>query len=205
MVRQVIIGNSAAGLSAIKAIRQVDLSCPITLISAENYIAYSPVLLTYYLKGNISREDLFVVDSDFYELNRVITKFGSEAVAVDPFKQTVHLKDRAKVEYDNLLIATGASPIIPSISQELDNVFSLRTIKDAEKILKCAKTAKEIIIVGAGLIGLQVADALLREQVKLTIIEWARQVFPESIDADCAALSKKSWNPTEYQSYWERR
>ena len=93
MPRQVIIGNSAAGLSAIKAIREVDLSCPITLISAENCNAYSPVLLTYYLKGRISREDLFVIDGDFYKDMGVQTILGSKAVAVDPRKHTVHLEN----------------------------------------------------------------------------------------------------------------
>ncbi len=107
--RQVIIGNSAAGLAAIKAIRGVDTSCPITLISAENGNAYSPVLTTYYLSGRISREDLFIVDSDFYKMTNVKTVLGSKAVGLDTSKQMVHLENNGDIEYDNLLIATGSS------------------------------------------------------------------------------------------------
>ena len=82
MARQVIVGNSAASLSAIKAIREVALSCPITLISAENCSVYSPVLLTYYLAGRISREELFVVDGDFYQDMGIETIFGSKVFSL---------------------------------------------------------------------------------------------------------------------------
>ena len=116
IARQVIIGNSAAGLSAIKAIREVDASCPITLVSAENCNGYSPVLIPHYLKGRILRGDLFIVDSDFYRRSGVLTKFGSKALTVDPLEQTVYLENSRKVVYDNLLIATGASPVSRSIS-----------------------------------------------------------------------------------------
>jgi len=190
--KQVIIGNSAAALSAIKAIREVDRLCPITLISAESCNAYSPVLLTYYLKQRLSREDLFIVDSDFYKVNGVRTIFGTKATRVDPLRQVVHLDNGREVGYDNLLIATGASPMSMDSSEDgFANIFSLRTIEDAEKILECAKTAKEVIVIGAGLIGLQVVDALREKGAKLTLIEWFGQVLPESVDADCANLVQK--------------
>lgn len=190
--RQVIIGNSAASLSAIKAIREMDKLCPITVISAENCNAYSPVFLTYLLRGALSKKDLFITGSDFYKDNGVVAIFGNKAVHVDPKIQQVHLNNDSTVEYDNLLIATGASPISPVASMKgLDNVFSLRTITDAEKILKCAKMSKEVLIVGGGLIGMQVANAFVGKKTKLTIMEWSKQVLPESIDVDCAAILQK--------------
>jgi NAD(P)H-nitrite reductase large subunit len=74
LTKQVILGNSAAGLRAVQAIRDVDDSCPITLISMEDCRSYSPVLLTYYLKGKIPREDLFIVSHEYYKENRIETK-----------------------------------------------------------------------------------------------------------------------------------
>jgi len=185
-VRQVIVGNSAAGLSAIKAIREVDQSCPITLISAESCDAYSPVLLTYYLSGRISREGLFIADSDSYKINKVKTIFGNKVIGLDPSKQTVYLEDGGRVEYDNLLIATGASPI--TLGNGLKNVVSLRTVEDTERILELGGRAKEAVIVGSGLIGLQAGDSLCKKGVRPTFVEWAEQVFPENIDTDCAAI-----------------
>jgi len=190
--RQVIIGNSAAGLSAIKGIRKVDRVCPIILISVESCNAYSPVLTTYYLKGRISKEDFFIVDSDFYRSQGIKTVFGRKVIEVDPLEQKVRLDNGIDIMYDNLLIATGASPInLGSSGNGLDNVFSLRTIESAEGIFECAKTAKEVVLIGAGLISLQTGDALSKEGVKLTIIEQARQILPETVDDDCAAIVQK--------------
>ncbi len=111
---------------------------------------------------------------------------------MDPLRQTIHLKNSEDVEYDNLLIATGASPMSLEISGGGPaNVFSVRTVEDAENILEYARVSKDIIVVGAGLIGLQVSDALYREKRRFTIIEWSEQVLPELIDSDCAAILQK--------------
>lgn len=190
--RQVIIGNSAASLSAIKAIRKVDLSCPMTLISAEDCDGYSPVLIPYYLKGRISRGGLFIVDPDFYRFNGIRTEFGSKALAVDPLKRTVYLENRGKVVYDKLLIATGASPVrLDGSGEEVANVFSLRTIEDADRIVGCARTAKEVVIIGGGLVGLQIADALFKERIKVTILVSSRRLLSQNFDAPCSAIVQK--------------
>jgi NAD(P)H-nitrite reductase large subunit len=190
---RVIIGNSGAALGAIQAIREVDTSSSITLISAENGNAYSPVLLSYYLHGAISREDLFIVDSKFYVTMGVKTIFGKSAVAIDPSRNVVHLQNGMAVEYDNLLIATGASPITPNGMENVsDGVFSLKTIDDADRILDCARRAQRAAVIGGGLIGLQVSDALHRRGIKVAIIEAAGQLLPDSVDADCALLLQQS-------------
>jgi NAD(P)H-nitrite reductase large subunit len=191
--KQVVIGNSAAGLAAVKAIREVDRACPVTLISAEDCNAYSPVLLTYYLANQISKEDLFVVDDDFYKQHQVNLIFGVKAINLDASAQRVLLEDSSQVEYDKLLIATGASAIrLDGTGDKAGHVFTLRDIKDAEKIMKCGRKAKEAIIVGAGLIGLQTADALFRKGINCTIVERANQVFPENVDRECAGIIQKT-------------
>jgi len=191
--RQVIIGNSAAGISAIKGIREKDRSCPITLISAEKCNAYSPVLTPYYISRKIPKKSLFFVNHRFYRNHRVRRIFGNKAVAVDPPKQVVYLEDNTRVEYDHLLIATGASPIFPGPMKAgmHQYVAILRTINDAEKIITLSKKAQEILIVGAGLLGLQVVNAIFKPGVKLTIVEYAKHILPEKIDADCAALLQR--------------
>lgn len=191
--RQVIIGNSAAGISAIKAIREKDRSCPIILISTERCNAYSPVLTPYYISRKIPKKGLFFVNHKFYQDLRVKKILGNKAVAIDPSRQVIYLEDNARVEYDHLLIATGASPIIPGpIRTDIHQyVAGLRTIQDAEKIITNGKKAKEILIVGAGLLGLQVANALFRPGVKLTIGEYANHILPERIDADCSSLLQR--------------
>ncbi len=191
-VRQVIIGNSGAALAAIRAIREVDDLSSITVISDQKYTSYSPVLLTYYLSGRISWEDLFIAGGDFYNKNEVKTRFGSRAIAVDTSRQIVSLQNDERVEYDHLLIATGASPIgLHHSEAELNNVFCLRTIEDAQRILERTRTAKEVVVVGGGLIGLQTVEALSRKGFKLTLVEWSKQLLPEMVDVGCASIIQK--------------
>lgn len=192
--KQVIIGNSAAGLSAISAIRSIDGSCPITVISAENCMAYSPVLLTYYIAQKIGRDDLFIADDRFYREHNVKTIFGDRAVGIDPAQQTVYLEDDTKLEYDNLLIATGASAKYPTKeSSKIPRILTVRTIEDAERIIRLSKDAQEIVVLGAGLISMQVANALAlaKKGIKLTFVVGSRYILSQNIDDGCAAILQK--------------
>ena len=108
--RIVIVGNSAAALSAIRAIRQRSLEHSITLISREDCCAYSPVLTTHYLADRMPEERLFIVDESFYRGAGVECVLGKEAVGLDPNRQVVVLNDGKRIYYDRVLIATGASP-----------------------------------------------------------------------------------------------
>ena len=191
--KQVIIGNSAAGLSAVKAIRKRGCSSPVTLISAENCSAYSPVLTTYYIAHKIDRDSLFIADDRFYRDYDVRRKLGRRAVGIDPAKQVVYLEDDTTVEYDNLLIATGASAKSPD-NMEADAseyVSTLRTIEDAEKIIRLSKDAKEVVVVGAGLVSLQAANAIFKEGRKVTFVVGSKQILSQNIDAECAAIIQR--------------
>ena len=187
--RQVIIGNSAAALGAVKAIRRFDGSCPVTMISADNCLAYSPVLLPYYIAGKIGRDGLFVVNADFYKRNRVKLILGNEVVNVDTKDQKVHLNDGSVLEYDNLLIASGSAPEkLSAIGEHMARVMTLRTIDDAQKIVEISKSAKDILISGAGLASLEVANALRRGDRKVTVMAKSKQILSRNADAECASI-----------------
>lgn len=191
-VKNVIIGNGAAGVNAIKAIRESGSSCDIVMVTAENCNAYSPVLITHYLSGEILLEEVFVVDSQFYKKNCVQVAFGDKAIGLDPSKQIVYLESGKKILYDNLLIATGATPrCLLAKSPEVNQVLSVWTLQDAKNVLQLAKTGKEIIIIGGGLIGLRVADALSRYGVHLTILESMGHILYRNVDADCAQIIQR--------------
>ncbi len=188
--KHTIIGNSAAGLSAVKAIRKTGDSGPIVLISAEDCNAYSPALTTYYIGGQIDRPALFLADDSFYKELNVQTIFGRRAVAIDPVKQLVYLDRGPKVSYDDLLIATGASPIsLGHVEREaLEYISTLRTIEDADKIRQAIQTAKRVVVVGAGLVSLQTIKAILGRGIKITVVEVAQQVLPQQTDPESAAI-----------------
>jgi len=188
--KHTIIGNSAAGLSAVKAIRKMGDSGPIVLISAENCNAYSPVLTTHYIGGEIRRADLFLVDDSFYRRFDVETMFGRRAVEIDPVNRLVYLDNGSKVAYDNLLIASGAS------ARSLDNVdvdaseyvSTLRTIDDADKIKEACEKAKEVVVTGAGLVSLQTIKAILGRGMRITAVVGSQQVLSQQMDPESAAI-----------------
>jgi NAD(P)H-nitrite reductase large subunit len=108
--RIAIIGNSAAALSAIRAIRQRSVDHSITLVSREDCCAYSPALTTHYLSDRMSKEKLFMVDESFYRRSGFECILGREVVELDHNRQTVVLDDGKRIDYDRVLVATGASP-----------------------------------------------------------------------------------------------
>ncbi len=185
--RHLIIGNSAAALSAVKAIREVDSTSRITLVSAENHYAYSPVLLTYYVSQKIKRSALFLTDQRCYQQYGVELILGNPATGVDPQNQQVHLASDDILEYDNLLIATGSSPKRLGIKgEDLAGVFTLKTIDDADQLVKFAGGMKDIVIIGGGLIGLQAANALYTAGRNIKIIIGSKQPLSQNVDPSCA-------------------
>ena len=186
----VIIGNSAAALSAVRAIRARGGAEQITIVSKEECHAYSPVLTTYYLRGAIPEQGLFICDAGYYLDRDLDCHFGVAAVELDAEAQTVLFDDGTKVGYDALLIASGASPkhlggLDPEIAAE---VCYLRTIEDARRIKELADRAKHIVVLGGGLVSLQVASAVARPDLQVTCVVASEQVLSQNVDAECAEI-----------------
>jgi NAD(P)H-nitrite reductase large subunit len=191
--RLLILGNSAAALAALSAYRAQGGEGELILVSREACDAYSPVLTTYYLRGQIPEEKLFVCDASFYEAGKVARIFGPAVVALDTKEQTVLLDDGQKIAYDRLLIATGASPrrladLDPSVGGD---TLYLRTIEDARRIRERAEQAAHVVVVGGGLVGLQVAAALARPGRRVTGLVSSRQLLSQNIDATAAGIVQR--------------
>jgi nitrite reductase (NADH) large subunit len=187
----VIIGHSAAALSAVRAIRENDTTGLITIIAAEKQMAYSPVLLTYYISHKIGRRDLFLTDEAFYKKNNINLIQGKRAEEIDTQNQKVILEDGTNLPYDKLLIATGSSPKKLNIEDEsLPGIFTLKTVKDADNILS-HESKSDVCILGGGLIGLQTANALVASGKKITLVVGSSQVMSQNVDEDCSTIIAK--------------
>lgn len=191
--RHVIIGNSAAALAAIRGIRQAGDAGEVTLIGAEPCYAYSPVLTTYYIEGSIRREQMFLTGGTFYRRMNVRPLLGRKALQIDPENHYVRLGDRSRVRYDDLLLACGAS------ARGLENVdpdarefvTSLRTLSDADRIVKAVAGAKEIVFVGAGLVSLQTIRAVLGRGIRITLLVGSHQILSQQLDGRAAGLIQR--------------
>ncbi|MFA5778541.1 MAG: FAD-dependent oxidoreductase [Elusimicrobiota bacterium] len=187
----VIIGASAAGISAIESIRETDKNGKITIVSDEDYPIYSRCLLSYYLAGTISEEKLKYRDDDFYKKNNVNAILGKKVELVLPDKK-VKLSDSTIVPFDKLLIATGSrskTEKIPGV--QLEGVFGLRNIADAKKIEERLNKTKTAVMLGGGLIGLRAAYALYKKGVKVIVVVKSKQVLSQILDEEGASFVQK--------------
>jgi NAD(P)H-nitrite reductase large subunit len=147
-------------------------------------------LTTYYIAGKVPREKLYVTDKSFYRDRGVDLMTGKRAVGIDTEAQKVTIDDGSKVEYDNLLIATGASARKPSVpGAHLPLVRTLRTLDDAERIAELAgRGIKNVVILGAGLVSLQTAEAIYGEGMNLTFLVGSSQILSQNVDSECAEI-----------------
>lgn len=192
MKRYVIIGNSAAGIAAVEAIRRKDKRSKITVISDEDYPSYCRCLISYFLAGDIKEDKAAYRPESFYKENAIRLLLNKKAVTLDPKKGVVVLNDKAKEDFDSLLIATGASPKFPDIKGiGKKGVFGFRTMADAKAIGTLLAKTKTACILGGGLIGLKAAYALNKNGVKVKVIIRSKQVLSQVLDSEAAGLVQK--------------
>jgi NAD(P)H-nitrite reductase large subunit len=180
----IIIGNSAAGLSAIKTIRAVDKKISIAVFDKEDEPAYSRVLTPYYAGFDTDRDHLYIVDRSFYSKNGVYTYLGQEVIKVDTNRKTIYTQDGVYT-YKYLLIASGASAKPPRIKH--DKVLTLRNISDADKLREFFASAKSVSALGAGLVSIPTLSHL-KYDVKKHIVVSSDRVFSQVVDKEASYI-----------------
>jgi NAD(P)H-nitrite reductase large subunit len=184
MTHYFILGNSAAGLTAIDAIRQRDKTGAITLISKEPDPAYSRVALPYILSKEKNLRQITLREDDYFKANNVETIIGTGASGIDTTNKTIHLEDGRDITYDKLLIATGSLSRVPPV-QGIDqaDVCYHWTLADTRKLEAQMASAKTCFVIGAGFISLLTVSALIKAApLKYTVVEIADQVMPQLLD-----------------------
>jgi NADPH-dependent 2,4-dienoyl-CoA reductase/sulfur reductase-like enzyme len=185
----VIIGNGAAGLSALSRFRALDKDSKITLISAEEATAYSRVLLPYYLRRKIPYENLFIRQPEDYEKLGVQTELGAPVSRVETGSRRLTLADERSIEYDKLLIATGSRPFLPPIEGLAGSkVLHLWTLRDTEQLDSLFEPGKRALVLGSGFIALQAAWAARQRNLQVTVYELLPRIMPTVLDATAAGL-----------------
>jgi len=194
MPAYVILGNSAAGLTAIDAIRERDRDGPITVVSREPEPAYSRVALPYVLSREKQVPQITLRGAEYYEANRVELMDGVGASAVDPKAKTVTLEDGRRLQYDRLLIATGSASRVPPVRGIEDaDVCYHWTLADTRKIEAKLNGARSCFVIGAGFISLLTVSALIKVAgLKFTVVEIADQVMPQLLDPEGGRALEKA-------------
>jgi len=191
-----IVGGVAGGMSAATRLRRLNENAEIIVFEKGPYVSFANCGLPYYVGGEIAEREKLIVQSAKALKNRfnLEVRENSEVIAIDSEgkKVTVVSNGESYVEsYDKLILSPGAKPLIPQIKglNQATNVFSLRNIPDVDKIMTYlkAKAPKSATIIGAGFIGLEMAENLAKRGLSVTIVEKAPHVLP-TIDREMAAF-----------------
>ena len=189
MTRHLIIGGGPAAINAIETIRDFDGgSSAITTVCDEP--AYARMVLPYYLANKIPRAHVFTGD-DAYFTRLKVDRVSGRIAKLDPQAKTVTLQDGQSLPFDDLLIATGSSAVVPPIpGANLPGVFPLWTLAHTDAVLQSVSglAQPEVVFVGAGFIGFIVLNAMHKRGWKLHVVEMAPHVLPRMLDADAASL-----------------
>ncbi len=187
-MKTLIAGNGITAVTAAQALsKEADIE--VTILSQEPHLYYSRPRLWSYIAGEIAREELVVRKQDWYTENRIEVLLGETAVAIDPGEHHVSTASGRRFSYDRLLLATGARPFVPPIpGSDLEGVFSLRTLEDADAISARAEKSRSAVVIGGGLLGLEIARVLLGRGLQVTVLETAPYLLPRQLDRDGAGL-----------------
>lgn len=207
----VIIGCGAAGLSAALNARKTDRNANVTVIGQEEYPAYSRCALPFVIGGEIrDSNSLLTFSPSMYKMMRIDLKLKSRVVDVDSRSRTVvyvdHQGREETLHYDSLILATGASPITPPINGvNKRGVYTLRTINDCKAIVEALPSSRNAVVIGAGLIGLETADALYRRGLNVTVIEILPSIMRANLDEDMAEFVKSNIEKRGVRIFVNRR
>ncbi|WP_433623381.1 NAD(P)/FAD-dependent oxidoreductase [Nocardia sp. CA-120079] len=171
----VIVGGGLAAAKLAEALRANDFAGTVTLISAEEYLPYErPPLSKEHLAGKKPLEEFTVDPGQWYRDHHIDVQLGTEVGAIDPSAKTVTLPDGSTLGYDKLALATGSTPRrLPIPGMDAREVYTLRTIGDSDSLIELFGSARRLVVIGAGWIGLEVASAARAAQVEVTIVESA--------------------------------
>lgn len=200
-MKTIIIGGVAGGASAAARLRRLDENMEIIMIERSGYVSYANCGLPYYIGQKIKEKEVLTLQTpeSFQSRFNITVRVKQEVIKIDPEKKTIHVKDLINnttylETYDRLILSPGAKSIIPPLPGiNSPHVFTLRTVEDTFAIDKYIEThsIKHATIVGAGFIGLEMAENLKERGMNVSIIQLMNQVMAP-LDFDMAQIVHQS-------------
>ena len=184
MENLLIIGAGQSAIQCISTLKKEGYSGSITLVGEEEHLPYQrPPLSKGFLEDSVNKERLYFKKLEFFTENKVQLYLGLSAEKLEIDNQKVYLSDNSVLEFDKLVFATGSRVrYLDFPGSELKSIFYLRDLDDAEAIKKDLETSENLVIIGAGYIGLEAAAIAAKKNKKVTIIEMADRVMNRTVD-----------------------
>jgi len=190
----VIIGLGTGGIYSARWISRFNRKEEVTIIERRSYETYSPCSIPLVIEGCI---DIKEIIHPFPRTSRINLLLEHEAIEIDTSRKIVKYRkigdeEINEIEYDKLIFGAGARPAVPPIpGVDRKGVFTVRTVEDAKAINEWIKKSKKALVIGAGAIGMEMAYALRKRGLDVTIVEMLSHPFPKALDDDMAKLVKE--------------
>ena len=193
-MRYVVIGASAAGISGAKTLRELDKDAEIILVSKDENV-YSRCILHHYISNHRDVEALNFTGKNFFEDNNITWIKGVEVKSLNDDVQTLELSNGESLSYDKLLVCSGASAFIPPVEglREANNVVGLRNLDDAILIKEQATKVKNVVVLGAGLVGIDAVSGLLGQGLNISLVEMSNKILPLQLDKHASDVYEKKF------------
>lgn len=196
----IIIGGTAAGTSAAAKAKRTNKELNITIYEKTNITSFGACGLPYFIGGFFDEPNNMIARTpDEFEQNGISVFTEHEVMRVDIKNNTLQVKNLQTKQifndtYDKLMIATGGNPIIPPISNiQLSNFYTLRNMQDGKEIKKLfkKKDIKDIVIIGAGYIGIEMVEAAKALEKNVRIIQLDKRILTESFDREITNIMEE--------------
>jgi nitrite reductase (NADH) large subunit len=190
--RVVVVGNGMAGLAAVEAVLKLKPEAAITIFGDEPHLSYNRILLSDLLAGKTAAGKLVMNSKEWYTACGIDLKLGNPVSAIDPEGRVITDRSGKTTFYDALILAVGGVPFVPPIlGREKKGVFVFRTLEETQQILTAARSSREAVVVGGGLLGLEAARGLINYGVSVTVVHLADRLMEQQLDPVGASLLKR--------------
>ncbi len=191
-MRVIIAGNGLAGTIAAKTLREISKEIEIDIYAEEKHRYYPRPNLIEFLAGNLPQEKIFAFPEGWYLEQKINLHLARPVRKIFPDTQEIELEEGRKEKYDALLLATGSRAFLPLLKGvERVGVFTLRTLDDALAILESLKDSRRVVIIGGGILGLEVARAINFRGYEVEVVEFFNRLLPRQLDSRGASLLKE--------------
>jgi phenylglyoxylate dehydrogenase epsilon subunit len=181
--RQVIVGSGSAAISALRQLRKAGCEDEVLVLTMETHDPYSPMSLPYVVLGKMTRSDIRMVPGDFFSRMNAVFSRERKVISIQPAARSLILEDGGTEQYDRLLIATGSDPIMPAVLRE-PGAMGFHVLDDCLALERELTQRKSIAIIGAGLVGMEMASALAAKGHEVTVVAPRERILRNYFDLE---------------------
>lgn len=198
----VILGNGAAGFNAARAIRERDKTGSIVMVSNEPYSAYNRPMLTKSIMAGLTAEQIAIQEESWYQEQEIYQVLDKSVTAIHTDDKEVELSDGTRLKYTKLIYALGSECFIPPIpGTDQPEVVAIRRLEDTKKVADLLENAKNAVVIGGGVLGLEAAWEMKKAKCNVTVLELAPQLMGRQLDAAAGEMLQGIAAKSEIQIY----